>query len=408
MIKNPHTSLLNMYHMMRTASEYASYFASGPCLPLIVRSVAEMHLARTGMDLFITSSRASRRLARVGFVPTMGALHAGHLGLVAAARNGGGLDGMPDFTVASVFVNPAQFAPHEDLGAYPRTWDADLTALEAANVSVIFAPTAASMYPPTAPFRSFVNPAGADDATPEGSARVGFFRGVATVVTKLFTAVRPTEAWFGQKDGVQCIIVRSLARDFNFPLSVRIAPTAREPDGLAMSSRNVYLSQAQRQGAGIIYTALREAVEIVDKSPEGKEAKETAKEAKEKAKAMAMASSTSSSQVDNATAERAAQAAAFGRSSSGSAIKLPISDALLTHVAAHVRQRILSEPSFTSVEYVAFSDALTGAPVGRLRDSTARGGAVMLSLVARAGTTRLLDNVILVGNHYDLGAAPGE
>ena len=400
---------------MRSVSEFASYFASGPRSPLIIRSVAEMHLARTGMDLSITSSRSSRRLARVGFVPTMGALHAGHLGLVAAARVGGGIDASPpDFTVASVFVNPAQFAPHEDLGAYPRTWDSDSNALEVAKASVIFAPTASSMYPPTAPFRSFVNPAGADDATPEGSARVGFFRGVATVVTKLFAAVRPTEAWFGQKDGVQCIIVRSLTRDLNFPIHVRIAPTAREHDGLAMSSRNVYLSQTQRKGAGIIYAALKEAVEIVDKSPEGIEAKELA------AAAVASIASSSSTllQVDNAAAERAAQAASFARSSSSSSssssdgggnAKLPISaDALLTRVAAHVRERILSEPSFTSVEYVAFSDALTGAPIGRLRDSTARGGAVMLSLVARAGSTRLLDNVILVGNHTDLGAAPGE
>jgi pantoate--beta-alanine ligase len=386
---------------LRTAAEFASYFSASPRSPLVIRSVAEMHLARSGMDLYTASRASSSRVARVGFVPTMGALHAGHLGLVSAARagclRGKSAQLQPDFVVASIFVNPAQFAPHEDLSAYPRTWDADAAALEKARVDVIFAPRASSMYGASAVFRTFVSPVGADEATPEGAARPGFFRGVATVVTKLFSAVRPTDAWFGQKDGVQCIIIRSLARDLNLPTAIRIGQTAREPDGLAMSSRNVYLSPAQRSGAGVIYAALNEAVDMVSCSPEAAEAAAAAK---------ARLTASAAAATDDVTAERLAQKASFAKSAP--AAPLANQSPLLSQVARRLHDRILAEPAFQSVDYVAFSDALTGGPINSLGDSTARNGAVMLSVAARTGTTRLLDNIMLVGSHEDLGAAPGE
>jgi len=379
----------------RTVADFASHFSAPQAAPLIVRSVAEMHAVRAGMD--VAAVRARGAPARVNFVPTMGALHAGHTGLVDAAR------ARADFVVASVFVNPAQFAPHEDLAAYPRTWAADVAALAARRVDVVYAPTAASMYPPGAPFRSWIAPAGVDAATPEGAARPGFFRGVATVVAKLLAAVRPAEAWFGQKDGVQCIVVRALVRDLSLPTRVRIGATARAPDGLALSSRNVYLTRDARAGAGAIFAALTEARDAVAAAPEAAAAR-----ARAAAHRAGAAGSEPGAAADaDAAAERAAQAAAFG---GAAAPPLPprAPDALLASVEARVRARILASPTFSAVDYAVFSDALSGAPVRALGDSGARRGAVMLSVAARAGATRLLDNIMLVGSHDDLGAAPGD
>ena len=324
----------------------------------------------------------------------MGALHAGHLGLVERAR----VDA--DFVVASVFVNPTQFAPHEDLAQYPRTWDADYAALSRAHVDVVYAPTAAAMYPPRAPFRTFVSPAHADETTPEGGARPGFFRGVATVVTKLLGAVRPTVAVFGQKDGVQCIVVRALVRDLNVPTVVRVAPTARETDGLAMSSRNAYLSAAQRARAGVIFRALERARTELDASGEVTGARAAAAE-----KSLYVGRGVDDDTAAGLAAQRAAFAANDVPASRGHTA--PPSP-LLARVADAVRAEILAEPTFSTVDYVTFSDALTGGPVTSLRDSTARGGAILLSVAARTGSTRLLDNIVLVGDVSDLGAAPGE
>ena len=247
--------------------------ARAPGEVLVARSVPEMRALRLAMDAHALAHHG--RLARVGFVPTMGALHAGHLSLCGLARSGAagagaaGGDVRSDFLVASIFVNPTQFAPHEDLATYPRTWDADVAALSAAGADAVFAPTAGAMYPPAAPHRTFVELAGVD-GTPEGAARPGFFRGVATVVTKLLTAVAPTVAAFGQKDGIQCIVVKQLVRDLNLPVTVLVGATTRELDGLAMSSRNVYLTAPQRAAAPAIYRALGALVAEFHGSQEGR------------------------------------------------------------------------------------------------------------------------------------------
>jgi pantoate--beta-alanine ligase len=334
------------------------------------------------------------RAARVGFVPTMGALHSGHLGLVDAARMGGGAHpARADFVVASVYVNPTQFAPHEDLAKYPRTWDADVAALAARGVDAIYAPTPAAMYPAHPPYRSFVVPRGVDGGTPEGAARPGFFKGVATVVLKLLNAVGPTEAWFGQKDAIQCIVVRALARDLNVPVAVRVAPTARAEDGLALSSRNAYLSPQQRAAAGRVWAALRRAVDVFAASPEAVAAR---------AGGGGLPARGSGGGGGGAGADALAQAAAF---SEAPPLAPPPLCATFAAIAAGLTADILAAPQFTGVEYAVFSDALTGAPIGAPGESTARNGAVLLSVVARMGSVRLLDNVLLVGGADDLGEA---
>ena len=197
------------------------------------------------------ASRLWRREGKsVGLVPTMGALHAGHLSLVAAARDEN------DMVVVSVFVNPLQFGSGEDLERYPRDWERDSKLLVEAEVDAVYRPSVEAMYPPDSSTR--VHVAGLTDAL-EGAARPGHFDGVATVVTKLFTAVEPDRAYFGQKDAQQVAVVRRLVRDLDLGVDVRAVPTVREPDGLALSSRNVYLDAAERKAAAGISAALREA-----------------------------------------------------------------------------------------------------------------------------------------------------
>lgn len=191
---------------------------------------------------------ARRRGLEVGFVPTMGALHAGHAALVRAARAAGG------FVVVSVFVNPTQFGPAEDFGKYPRAPDADRAVCAEAGADVVFAPTAAEMYP--ARSVTFVEVTELDRELC-GPSRPGHFRGVATVVLKLFNIVLPDRAYFGAKDYQQARVVTQMVRDLNVPVTVMVQPTVREADGLAMSSRNRYLSAADRAAAPAIYRALQ-------------------------------------------------------------------------------------------------------------------------------------------------------
>lgn len=188
--------------------------------------------------------------APVGLVPTMGFLHEGHLSLVRAAR----LECAS--VVATIFVNPTQFGPKEDLSAYPRDLPRDLQLLEAEGVDLVWAPTQEVMYPPG--FQTWVT---VEEVTRplEGSMRSGHFRGVATVVAKLFNAVRPHRAYFGQKDAQQAVVIRQMVRDLNFPLEVVVRPIVREPDGLALSSRNVYLNPAEREAAPVLYRSLMAA-----------------------------------------------------------------------------------------------------------------------------------------------------
>jgi pantoate--beta-alanine ligase len=186
---------------------------------------------------------------RAGLVPTMGALHEGHLSLVRAAR------AQCDSVVVSIFVNPLQFGPNEDLAKYPRTFERDCELLEREKVDILFAPSVDDMYPKNAV--TCVTVEGMSEKLC-GRSRPGHFRGVTTVVAKLFHIVEPELAFFGQKDAAQCAIIRRMVRDLNFPVEIIVGPIVREPDGLAMSSRNAYLSPQERESALVLYRALSE------------------------------------------------------------------------------------------------------------------------------------------------------
>ena len=187
---------------------------------------------------------------RIGLVPTMGALHEGHFSLIDAARRECG------FVVVSLFVNPTQFGPNEDLDKYPRTWEADLAGCQGHGAGAVFAPTAAEMYP--AVFATTVHVAGLTEGLC-GKIRPGHFDGVCTVCAKLFSIVLPDVAYFGAKDYQQSAVIRRMAADLNLPLEVKVCPTVREGDGLAMSSRNRYLSPEERRQAPALSEALASA-----------------------------------------------------------------------------------------------------------------------------------------------------
>jgi pantoate--beta-alanine ligase len=200
-------------------------------------------------------ARQARSDGRVaGLVPTMGALHAGHFSLVEAARR----EASP--VIVSVFVNPKQFAPGEDYARYPRTLEADREALERMGVDILFAPSAEEMYPPG--FRTAVSVDGLGDLL-EGRVRPGHFRGVATVVLKLLDICAPRFAYFGRKDAQQAQLIRQMARDLSLDPEIVVCPIVREPDGLAMSSRNVYLSSSERRAATVLYRALDAARQAI-------------------------------------------------------------------------------------------------------------------------------------------------
>jgi pantoate--beta-alanine ligase len=184
---------------------------------------------------------------RLGFVPTMGALHEGHLSLVRAAKTS------CDFVAASIFVNPTQFGPNEDLAKYPRTFERDRELLEKEGVTLLFAHSAEEMYPAGA--MTWVTVEGLSDKL-DGRSRPGHFRGVTTVVAKLFHIVEPDAAFFGQKDAAQIAIIRRMVRDLNLTVEIVACPIVREADGLAMSSRNAYLDAQQRKQALVLHRAV--------------------------------------------------------------------------------------------------------------------------------------------------------
>eukprot|EP00190_Bangiopsis_sp_CCMP1999_P004094 CAMPEP_0198732726 /NCGR_PEP_ID=MMETSP1475-20131203/38754_1 /TAXON_ID= ORGANISM="Unidentified sp., Strain CCMP1999" /NCGR_SAMPLE_ID=MMETSP1475 /ASSEMBLY_ACC=CAM_ASM_001111 /LENGTH=268 /DNA_ID=CAMNT_0044495883 /DNA_START=134 /DNA_END=937 /DNA_ORIENTATION=+ len=195
-----------------------------------------------------------RMSGTVGLVPTMGYLHRGHESLIEAARRDN------DEVVTWIFVNPKQFAANEDLSTYPRNEKGDLETCRKHNVSVVLIPGPEDMYPKG--FGTFVDPAvGSADynKNSEGASRPSFFRGVATVLVKMFNIVQPDRAYFGQKDAQQCVVARTIVRDLNMPLKIVVVPTVREDDGLALSSRNAYLGPEEREQALILYRALSEA-----------------------------------------------------------------------------------------------------------------------------------------------------
>jgi len=278
-----------------------------------------LHVFRTIADF--RSWRASAD-GSVGLVPTMGFLHEGHLSLVRAAREHNAR------VVVSIFVNPTQFAPTEDLSQYPRDETRDLTLLEAAGVDVVFAPTNEAMYP--AGYATYV---AVEELTQrlEGASRPTHFRGVTTVVLKLLNIVRPERAYFGQKDAQQLTVIRRMVRDLDLPIEVVGLPIVREPDGLAMSSRNVYVTLEQRPAALVLSQALRFAAECY------------------------------------AEGER---------------------DAAV--IRARMQALIAAQP-LAAVDYVSIAAADT------LDEVTIIDAPVLVSLAARFGTTRLIDNVTLGG-----------
>jgi pantoate--beta-alanine ligase len=213
----------------------------------------------TRADLAIALAALRARAATLGLVPTMGALHDGHGALLDAARAAN------QAVVASIFVNPLQFGPHEDYQRYPRSFDADLERCRAVGVDLVWAPSVDDMYS-AGPAQIMVSP-GPLGAELEGAVRPGHFAGMLTVVTKLLTSVRPDRAYFGEKDYQQLTLIRRLAADLDLGVEVVGVPTVREPDGLALSSRNVYLSQADRWPALALSGALRAGAAAADEGP---------------------------------------------------------------------------------------------------------------------------------------------
>lgn len=265
----------------------------------------------------------------VGFVPTMGYLHEGHLSLVRRARQAVGPQGV---VVVSIYVNPTQFGPREDFARYPRDLARDQGLCRQAGVDVVFAPSDTEMYPkpPGAQYSTFVVEEALSRGM-EGAARPGHFRGVTTVVAKLFNLVLPTVAVFGAKDLQQARIIQRMVRDLNFPVRILVAPTVREPDGLAMSSRNTYLSPSERAQACVLWQAIQQARQQVRQA------------------------------------------------------NRPVPTGWLQR---RLRQFIERQPA-ARVDYIAFVDPVTLAPVRAVRRGT------QMALAVFVGRTRLIDNARL-------------
>jgi len=294
-------------------------------------AVASTRRAALNVHRTIPLIRAARNSlppnASVGYVPTMGALHDGHLSLVKEAR------AKNDVVFASIFVNPTQFRPGEDLDKYPRQFEQDSNLLADLGVDHLFAPDNDIMYGPN--HVTFVDPTSFDN-TSEGLSRPGHFRGVATVVTKLFNIVKPTNAYFGQKDAAQCVLIRRIVEDLNMDVSVNVENTVREDDGLAMSSRNAYLSHKERKAAPIVYKSLCAANDLF-----------------------------------------LAEALAG---------MLPISAGALS---AAVQNILTTEPLVSEIHYISVDDPDTMEPL-----SVVTKGAV-ISLACQVGSVRLIDNIVI-------------
>lgn len=231
-----------------------------------------MKLAHTIQEMRSFSREARRRAAQLGLVPTMGALHEGHLSLVRAAK------AKSDVVAVSIFVNPTQFGPNEDFTRYPRDLEQDCALLEREGVDIVFAPSAEEMYPKESPLlaNDARNGAPSKSGMPTwvtveglserlcGKSRPGHFRGVATVVAKLLNIVEPDIAFFGQKDAAQVAIIKRMVRDLDVPVQIEVCPIVREADGLAMSSRNAYLSPDDRKMALVLHASLQRAQKVFD------------------------------------------------------------------------------------------------------------------------------------------------
>ncbi len=215
-----------------------------------------MHTISSSAEITAISKEARRAGKRVGFVPTMGALHQGHMSLVRAAR------AQSDLVIVSIFVNPTQFGPKEDFAKYPRTLEQDRALLASDKVDYVFAPSVEEIYPKDS--STWVAVESISERL-DGRSRPGHFRGVSTVVSKLFNIVQPDLAFFGQKDAAQVAIIHKMVRDLDFDVRIVVCPTVREADGLAMSSRNAYLNPQQRKQAAVLYRSLMRVQMLVDR-----------------------------------------------------------------------------------------------------------------------------------------------
>lgn len=275
----------------------------------------------------ISAFRSMRRQiqpsVKIGFVPTMGALHDGHLSLVREARK------QNDIVVASIFVNPTQFGPNEDFDRYPRQLEKDSELLAEYGVDHLFAPSIDDMYGKN--HVSKVDPQGFDNI-PEGKSRQGHFAGVATIVTKLFNIVQPTNAYFGQKDAAQCVLIKRIVEDLDMDLNVCVMDTVREDDGLAMSSRNAYLKPNERAAAPVIYRSLSAAKAIYGEQK-----------------------SIESSELINI-----------------------------------VRNVLNSEPLVSEIQYISVDSKATMQPLEQVSEEGA-----IISIACKIGAVRLIDNVVL-------------
>ncbi|HUY76620.1 MAG TPA: pantoate--beta-alanine ligase [Ktedonobacterales bacterium] len=290
------------------------------------------------LDELAAARRAWAQSGTVGFVPTMGYLHAGHLSLAQRAR------AENDITVVSIFLNPTQFGPSEDLSRYPRDLPHDLALLERAQVDAVFTPTASGIYP--AGFSTYVEPTGLLAERLEAATRPGHYRGVATVVAKLFLLVAPRRAYFGQKDAQQVAVIRQMIADLNMPISLRVSPTVREADGLAMSSRNAYLNAEQRVAATVLSRALE------------------------------------------------AGRVAFERTRSDGLVGAPGVEAVKQTMVA-----ILADEPAAALDYADVCHPDTFAPLTELA------APALLAIAAKVGSTRLIDNFLLrADGTWDMGA----
>jgi pantoate--beta-alanine ligase len=279
-------------------------------------------------EVLAVSKEAHRAGQRVGFVPTMGALHPGHLSLVRTART------QSDVVIASVFVNPKQFGPTEDFSRYPRDAGKDSAMLAAEKTDFLFMPKVEEMYPPGA--TSWVTVEGLSEKL-DGRSRPGHFNGVTTVVAKLFNIVQPDFAFFGQKDAAQVAVINKMVRDLNFEVRIVVCPIVRESDGLAMSSRNAYLSPEQRKQALVLYRSLMRVQTLADRGE-------------------------------------------------GASDRLKIAG-----------EQVMSEESAVKLDYFEIVNRDTLDPV------TDISGGALVAVAANVGSTRLIDNIVLIGKGHAAG-----
>ncbi|MGW8380940.1 pantoate--beta-alanine ligase [Streptomyces sp. ODS28] len=360
-----------------TAGEQAGGSTAGSTAGNGSRGVSGIRIARTGAEL-----RAQPRAAGAerAVVMTMGALHEGHAALVRAARERVGEDGQ---VVVTVFVNPLQFGPGEDLDRYPRTLDADLRVAAESGADTVFAPSAEEVYPGGEPqVRIAAGPMG---ERLEGASRPGHFDGVLTVVAKLLHLTAPDAAFFGQKDAQQLALVRRMVRDLNFPVEIVAVPTVRERDGLALSSRNRYLSEAERTTALALSRALFAARDRL--------AAEAALHARASAAGASSARAAALAEIGEPRASADAHAVA---GSAGSMARCPATVREAARVVLAQASRL--DPPLR-LDYVALVDPADFTEVPD--DFT---GDAILALAARVGGTRLIDNLPL---HFDRSTAAG-